>query len=67
MKKSRCFVSILIVSCFLIGISLPSGAVAADKPIQIIFYWMMGKDTLQFKGLEKFMKGVEVPCHLILD
>ena len=59
MKKGRYFVSILMISCFLIGLSLTSSAKAADKPIQLIFYWMMGKDTLQFKGLDKFMQGVE--------
>lgn len=59
MKKGRYLVSILLVSCLLIGLSLTTSAKAANEPMQLIFYWMMGKDTLQFKGLELFMKGVE--------
>jgi tripartite ATP-independent transporter DctP family solute receptor len=57
--KSRLIVSILVVFFALGVFGLTSSVKAADEPIQIIFYWMMGKETLQFKGLEKFMQGVE--------
>ncbi|MBW1700148.1 MAG: TRAP transporter substrate-binding protein [Deltaproteobacteria bacterium] len=59
MKKGRSVISILMIPCFLVILSLTTSAQAAEKPIQLVFYWMMGKETLQFKGLERFMKGVE--------
>lgn len=59
MKRSRCITTVLVVALVASSLLAAAGAKAADQPIEIVFYWMMGKDTLQFKGLQKFMDGVE--------
>ena len=60
MKKGRYFVLafILTVSIVFLGFSFPS-RVKADEPKTLVLYWLMGKETLQYRGLTLFMDGVE--------
>lgn len=57
MKRGKYPVSILVVFFMVIGFSMTSPAKAAD--IDLTLYWMLAKETLQYKGLTLFMDGVE--------
>ncbi len=57
MKRSRYLLSIVIVVSMIVGFSTASPAKAAD--VDLTLYWMLQKDTLQYKGLTMFMDGVE--------
>ncbi|MBW1700147.1 MAG: TRAP transporter substrate-binding protein [Deltaproteobacteria bacterium] len=60
MKKRRIYwVSIVIVTVLLASFSVAPAEQAKDKPIELIFYWMLGKETLQYKGFQIMMKGIE--------
>ena len=59
MKRGKYLVSILVVFFMVMGLSMATPAKAADKPIELVLYWMLSKDTLQYKGLTMFMDGVE--------
>ena len=60
MKNGRNFILALIlsISMVFIGFSISSTA-KAEEPITLVLYWIMGKDTLQYRGLTIFMDGVE--------
>ena len=60
MKKGKYFVLafILGISIVFLGFSFPS-RVKADEPKTLVLYWLMGKETLQYRGLTIFMDGVE--------
>ncbi len=55
MKRGKYLVSILVVFFMVMGLSMATPAKAADKPIELVLYWMLSKDTLQYKGLTMFM------------
>ncbi len=58
MKKARSFVLVLSIAILFMGFSFAPVA-KAEKPITLVLYWIMGKDTLQYRGLTMFMDGVE--------
>ena len=57
MKKGKYFVSILMIAGLLIVLSFTTSARAAEY--DLVLYWMLGKETLQYRGLTMFMDGVE--------
>jgi len=59
MKKARFLIAVLIICIIVAGFTAIPSARAADDPIQLVLYWMLAKDTLQFKGLAKMMEGIE--------
>jgi len=60
MKNGRCAVLALVltISIVLMGFSFVSTA-KAEEPITLVLYWLMGKETLQYRGLTIFMDSVE--------
>ena len=60
MKNERCAVLVLVltISIVFMGFSFVS-TTKAEEPITLVLYWIMGKDTLQYRGLTMFMDGVE--------
>ncbi len=59
MKYKHCILAILVISALILPNLSAVAAYAADDTVKLKLYWPLGKKSLQWRTLTKFMDGVE--------